>query len=100
MAWHSRASKQGAEPNHYPLAIPLADVQRRLFSFEAVELPVAVAQPADVETMTALDDAGDPVRYVTLPDRKAIAASDNYDVLGLFKSGYQPHQYQEWLLDN
>ena len=30
-AWHYRADQQGAEPNHYPGFIPLADIKRRLF---------------------------------------------------------------------
>ena len=30
-AWHYRADYQGAEPNHYEHAIPVADVRRRLF---------------------------------------------------------------------
>ena len=30
-AWHYRTDLQGAEPNHYPGAIPVADVKRRLF---------------------------------------------------------------------
>jgi hypothetical protein len=31
-AWHYRAEEQGDEPNHYPLAIPVEDVKRRLFA--------------------------------------------------------------------
>jgi phage/plasmid-like protein (TIGR03299 family) len=29
-----------------------------------------------------------------------MVTSDSGDVLGIFKSGYQGHQYQEWLLSN
>ena len=35
-AWHYRASAESAEPNHYSGAIPIADVQRRLFNWKAV----------------------------------------------------------------
>lgn len=30
-AWHYRAEEQGDESNHYANAIPVEDVQRRLF---------------------------------------------------------------------
>jgi phage/plasmid-like protein (TIGR03299 family) len=33
-AWHYRATLQGDEPNHYPGAIPVEDVRRRLFSWQ------------------------------------------------------------------
>lgn len=88
-AWHYRASDQGAEPNHYPGAIPLDDVRRRLFDFTLVEGEV---------TATALTPNG--VIVTTDPDRKAIMHSGTGDILGIFKSGYQPHQYEEWLLDS
>ncbi|MDD7936742.1 DUF932 domain-containing protein [Actinomycetospora straminea] len=89
-AWHWRASAQGDEPNHYPGFVPVDDVLRRLFDWTAVELPVYVAVPGE----------GDESEYRALPGRKAIAADDTYEVLGLFKDGYAPHQYREWLLEN
>jgi hypothetical protein len=46
-AWHYRADEQGAEPNHYPGAIPLEDVQRRLFGWTAQSRRVAVELPAE-----------------------------------------------------
>ena len=85
-AWHYRASDQGTEPNHYPNAIPVEDVERRLFDYQAVERPVFVA-----------DASGLPILQ---RDRKAIVHSKTGDVFGLFKDGYQPHQPKEWLLDN
>ena len=35
MAWHWRAEEQGEQSNHYPTAIPVADVQDRLFAWTA-----------------------------------------------------------------
>src|SRR5664279_4644549 len=99
-AWHYRASEQGSEPNHYPGAIPVADVKRRLFSWQALELPISIEIPTDVGTMTTISDEGMPIRFQRVPGRKAIAASDDYSVLGVFKDGYQPHQYEDWLLNN
>jgi len=34
-AWHYKASDQGEEANHYDGAVPLEDVNRRLFDWEA-----------------------------------------------------------------
>jgi len=85
-AWHYRASAQGAEPNHYPEAIPVEEVIRRLFAWRAIERPLAVSLPNG--TLRAVEG------------KKAIVADDNYDVLGIFSEGYQPHQYEDWLVHN
>lgn len=88
-AWHYRAEDQGDEPNHYPEAIPVDDVLRRLFNFEVVERPLFVGR-ADGSRENAREVEG----------RKAMVTSDTGDVLGIFKDGYQGHSYQEWLLSN
>lgn len=97
-AWHYRADLQGSEPNHYDGPVPIEDVQRRLFGWQAESRPVGVETPCDLETMTHLSDDGLPVRWEVIPGRQAIARSDDQHVMGLFKDGYQPHQYSEWLL--
>jgi phage/plasmid-like protein (TIGR03299 family) len=84
-AWHYRASSQGAEPNHYEGAIPVDDVLRRLYSWEAQEAPLFV-KVGDV--------------YREQYDRKAIVRSDNGDVLGVFRDSYAIHQYREWLIES
>lgn len=84
-AWHYRVEHQGNEPNHYPLSIPVEDVNRRLFNFDVVEAPLFYKPNGE---------------YVPVTDRKAMMRSDNHQILGVFKSGYQGHQYSEWLLEN
>lgn len=88
-AWHYRAEEQGDESNHYPGAIPVADVERRLFNWKAVEGQI---------TATHLSDDGvlvnDDNRF------KAIMRSDNGDILGIFKNSYRIHDYDTWLVDN
>lgn len=81
-AWHYR---EGAD-NHYPGAVPIEDVKRRLFDWEAEERPLYVD--------------GECTEMVAVPDFKAITRSDTGHVMGIFKDGYQPHQYKEWLLGN
>lgn len=84
-AWHYRASDQGAEPNHYGKAIPIDDVRRRLFSWQAKEVPMFV---------TGIN----PEDTITVPDRKAIIRDDTHQVLGVVSNSYTPHQYEEVLL--
>jgi phage/plasmid-like protein (TIGR03299 family) len=88
-AWHFRADEQGAEPNHYPGAVPIEDVRRRLFDWEAVE--------GTFET-SYINAAGDVARIVD-PSRKTIVRNDTGLVLGTFKSGYLIHQHTHALLD-
>lgn len=87
-AWHYKASEQGSEGNHYVGAIPIADVYRRLLNWQAVEAPAFVGIPT-----------ADGFDYVLQNDRKFIVRSDDSTVLGIFKDGYQIHQYGEWLID-
>lgn len=95
--WAKRAD--GEQPNHFPGPVPINAVRSRLFNFQAIELPVAVVEPATLETMTNFDASGSPVRHRVLENRKAIATSDTHDVLGIFRDGYKPHQLDEWLLE-
>ena len=86
-AWHYRADLQGTEPNHYPHAIPVSDALRRLFYWQAIEADVIIRTADGRETMD--------------PTRKAIVRNDSPStVFNVFKSGYQIHQYEEWLLKN
>ncbi|TDD29629.1 DUF932 domain-containing protein [Actinomadura sp. KC06] len=85
-AWHYRADLQGAEPNHYPGAIPVEDVKRRLFDWEAVSSPVYVESPVTGGLVEA-------------PGRQAIMRSDTGHLMGLFTDGYEPHPYVEWLIN-
>jgi phage/plasmid-like protein (TIGR03299 family) len=99
-AWHYRAEHQGEQSNHYPGPIPIADVQTRLFCWQAESRRLAVELPTDVDAMTHLSPAGLPVRWAPVPDRQATTRSDTNDgaVMGIFATGYAMHQYDEWLL--
>lgn len=106
-AWHYKASEQGVESNHYVGAIPLADVIRRLFHWEAEKVPLFAA--VDAQVPCELDEAdgigtdGLPYRTVSqtivVPDTYAIYRPDTQAFFGVFKDGYQIHQYSEWLLE-
>lgn len=84
-AWHYKADQQGAEPNHYPHAIPIADVERRLFSWKADKLPVFINRNGT---------------FQEIPNRKAITRDDLGITFGVFTDSYGVHQYGDWLLKN
>jgi phage/plasmid-like protein (TIGR03299 family) len=97
-AWHYRAEHQGEETNHYDAAIPVEDVERRLFNWTAMSRRIAVETPADLDQMSHLDPLGSPAQWIQVDDRQAITRSDTNAVLGIFGTGYAMHQYWEWLL--
>ena len=97
-AWHYRAEMQGEESNHYPGAIPIEDVRRRLFDWQATSRRVAQEVDADMTTMTHLDNDGLPKRWLLVPEKQIIGRSDNDHPMGVFAAGYLMHQYDEWLL--
>lgn len=98
-AWHYRADLQASEPNHYAGPVPVDDVLRRLFHWSAVSRAIAVELPADLDTAIHIDQLGTPGRWSTIPNRRAICRSDNHHVMGIFKDGYVPHQYDKWLIE-
>lgn len=91
-AWHYRASDQGQEPNHYTGPIPVADVIRRLFHWDAVSVPVAV----DLSGPLAVDNP----TWRAVDGKQAIVRSDTLATLGIFAEGYATHQYREWLVES
>ena len=97
-AWHYRAEHQGEESNHYPGPIPVHDVQRRLFDWNAGSRPIAVEEACSPVEMTHLNGDGEAVRWNHIEGKQAIVRSDTRHVMGIFESGYVCHQYGEWLL--
>lgn len=97
-AWHYREDKQGDEANHYPLAIPVDDVRRRLFAWKAVEGDVkstgTLITADGVESFTVIDQD----RKTMLRPPRALNADDPGAIMGVFKKGYQGHDYETWLL--
>jgi len=81
-AWHYR---QG-DNNHYVGGIPVEDVRKRLFDWEAQEQPIYVMDHRDGE----MDQAS---------DFKAWVHPITGEVLGVHKKTRALHQYAPWLLD-
>lgn len=85
----------------YPGAIPVADVESRLFAWHLESAPVALLVPCTLDDpeMTNVGPDGKPFKIVVQGDRQGVIRSDNGAMMGLFKSGYKIHQYREWLLE-
>ena len=73
----------------YRGAIPIDDVANGLFGWE----PVLGAVSTDLITM-------DGVTRITDPSRVAVVRPDTQKILGVFRDGYRPHSYKEWLVTN
>lgn len=101
-AWHYKKELQGDEPNHYDGFIPVDDVLRRLFNFEFIDAPSLYQVPGKVEgRITTFTVDGEVFSVIRSTEgRKGMLRNDTYQDLGSFKSGYQGHGYQEWLIDN
>jgi phage/plasmid-like protein (TIGR03299 family) len=105
MPWWHQSRLQNGEPTTYPGAIPVADVRRRLLSWKLTEATVT----ATVDTPEVIDEHGvtpaqqlsivDPTRKAILRPPGALGSEDPGAILGVFKSGYMVHQYDEWLID-
>ena len=81
--WYSEAL-QGAEPTIYSGAVPLEDVLRRIFDWEAVRCPIRVDLP---------DRVG-----VLVPKMHAIVNSESGHVFKIASDDYVIHQFQDWLV--
>jgi len=100
--WHYRASDQGDEPNHYSGPIPLEDVERRLFDWEAIVVPSYYGKPIrDEHGNVQYDPEGNPIVLPEIdPDRRYVIASDDGTRFANFTDSYRTHQFREWLLAN
>lgn len=91
---------EGSEGNIYPHAIPMADVNEKLFNFEVIERPIFVPVACDITQAETLVD-GVPTRFVKVDGRKAMIADDelssdstNVDAMGVFRSGFTGHPFK------
>ena len=87
-AWHYKQDAQGLEPNHYPGAIPVEDIRRRLFSWSVIAAPAAAV----------LEGPSGP-EVVTNTNRVALVRSDTKLILAFHGPDYEVHQFSEWLVD-
>ena len=84
-AWHRKASLQGEEPNHYEYAIPVEDVRRRLFHWDALKKEVFF-------------EYADKMKF--LEGKSAIVRDDTGEAFAIMSDAYQIHQHKKWLVDS
>jgi phage/plasmid-like protein (TIGR03299 family) len=88
-AWHFSEADQGAEPNHYPGAIPVPDIKRRLFDWEPVTATVKHTVKLHGSSRTIVDG-----------ELKSYFHPRSGEKLGVVGKGHKHHGYTEWLIDN
>lgn len=88
-AWHYRAADQGAESNHYVGGVPVADVLRRLFYWDAAKGEV-----------TATWLTSDGVTSATDTRRFPVGRPETGTIFNYVAEGYEIHQYRDWLVNN
>lgn len=99
-AWHRMEGLGGEEDNHYPGAIPLEDLTRRLFTWHPQRAKVGYLIPATVDTADMIGKDGTPYRVVeTQQDRIGVLRDDNDFDLGVFRSGANHPPYQVTLIE-
>ena len=84
--WWYEAKLQGDEPTIYSGAVPLGDVRRRIFDWEAVRCSVKVDLPGRPNTV--------------VPEKYAIVHNKTGHIFKFASKNYVIHQYQEWLIKN
>lgn len=100
-AWHYRATLQGEESNHYTGAIPVEDVERRLFSWTPIAVaPMTASYSHITEDGVELITISDDNRQMIVRPRGALGEDDEGAILGVFKAGYKIHSFREWLIAN
>lgn len=87
----------------YPGPIPVAEVERRLFNWEAISVPTGNFIPVRVEDADLLIPTKDgkgsiPVKAAVNHDAQAIVRSDDFTELGRFTTSYRIHDYKQWLI--
>lgn len=97
-AWHYNVALQGAESNHYPEAIPVEDVRRRLFYWRPeivspypAEYPIVTSE--GVETVRVMINGAQCFR-----PRGTFGETDQGELLCTFGSTWKEHVYDEWLI--
>jgi hypothetical protein len=103
-AWWAAGNEYMADGSHFDGPVPEEEV-RRLLDVPFVEAKLfaqyTTADHVDGCTMRDPGECECPTRreVVTDPDRKVILTPDTGDILGIFKSGWKLHGYQQWTAD-
>jgi phage/plasmid-like protein (TIGR03299 family) len=99
-AWHWR---EGSD-NHYPLFIPVSEVERRLFNFDPISAPAAWLRPIPSGESTLLPNVirvqGGYFQVMIDEEHQAIVDPEQGIAFDYPTNEYQIHNYRQWLLKN
>jgi phage/plasmid-like protein (TIGR03299 family) len=110
-AWWAASGEYMTDGSHFDGPVPVEEVERLLsvqFAEGTVmsEYRVPVLNGDGSPKVELVEEDGEPkfvpvteMRVTTDPSRKTIITPDNGDILGIFKTGYQVHGYQQWTAD-
>lgn len=87
----------------FPGPIPVGEVERLLFNWEAISVPTGNFIPckpkdADIRIPIGKDGVMTPVKVVVTHDAQGIVRSDDFTELGRHKASYRIHDYKVWLI--
>lgn len=98
-SWHYNASDPTSVANHYDGYVPVADIEKKVFNWEALQLPVFAELPCDVDSATGMDEHGQPIRRVQVDGYMPIINSRTGKTIGMHSDSYSPHDYLSTLID-
>ena len=87
----------------FPGPIPVAEVERLLFNWEAISVPTGNFIPcskkdADIFIPIGTDGVMTPVKIAVTQGAQGIVRSDDFTELGRHKASYRIHDYKTWLI--
>jgi phage/plasmid-like protein (TIGR03299 family) len=84
----------------YAGPIPVAEVERRLFNWEAISVPTGNFIPCDPDSIGSVMIEGEYFMPKITPGAQGFVRSDDHSELGRHGKGYRGHGYNERLVRN
>lgn len=87
----------------FPGPIPVGEVERLLFNWEAISVPTGNFIPCakrNADLFIEIDGKETPVKAVVTQGAQGIVRSDDFTELGRHKASYRIHDYKVWLIRN
>lgn len=84
----------------YEGPIPVAEVERHLFNWEAISVPTGNFIPCEPDSIGSVMIDGQYYMPKVTPGAQGFVRSDDHTELGRHGKGYRGHGYREWLVRN
>lgn len=83
----------------YPGAIPVGEVERKLFNWKAISVPSGSFVPCDVADANFIGEDGKTYRATIVPGKQSIVHSGTGQEIGRHGKSHRVHDYSEWLIE-